>query len=797
MIQNNFKIAWRTLKKNGVYTAINVFGLSIALAIFLFLVLFVKQELSFNQFNINYNDIVRVGQTATFDGQSYEWATVPNIVGPTMSKELPEIRNYARLLNHNFGKPALIKTDEDKYTESKLFWTDVGLFDIFDVDLIEGSPQTALDGPNKILLSESVAKKYFGEEGPIGKILKIDHNINVEVSGVFKDFPVNSTIDAELLGSFNTMEWASKNLTWSNASFETYFLLNPKTNLTSLEEKVNKVLDQNVPIENQWFKFWLQPLSKVHLYSSHITNSSTTRVGDFNQVKILLALAFGILFIACINYMNLATAQSQRSQKEVGLSKVMGATRWSLIRRFYAESFLMVHLSVLVGVVVLIIALPFFNNIADTTITWTDLVNQSFFISIFISSIVLSLFAGSYPALLLTSFSPLSLFGRKEKNLLSADYIRRGLVIMQFTASIVLIICTIAFFKQLSFMQSKNLGFDAKQIVSVSTSGAETIEQINGLIEELKNKSFVKSVSRAQALPGESTSLRSLSKPEDPNRNISIYTNHTTSEIFETMGMKLLAGNTISPRSADDDTLVQVVLNESAIKFYGFTPENAIGKTAYNLFDWSNAKIVGVVEDFHFEDFKKPIGAYAFHNFPSEGRHKLLIKFDGGKLIDNMKIVEKEFNKNLPNATFEYTFLNETVAKLHSSEVKTSNIVLFFSIIAILIACLGLFGLAAYAAERRKKEIGVRKVLGSTVEGIIGLMSLSFLKLLVIAFFLATPLAWFYIDHWLSSFSYRIEMPWWSFGIAGLITLIVAMMTVSFQSIKAALVNPVKSLRSE
>ena len=797
MIKNNLKIAWRTLKKNGIYSVLNIFGLSIGLAIFLFLFLFIKQEMSFNRYNKNYENIVRVGQTATFDGKSYDWASVPNIVGPTMAKEIPEIKDQVRLLSHEFGKPALINTGQDIYTEKKLFWTDPGLFNIFDIKLLSGSQPTALDAPNKILLCNSLAKKYFGNEDAIGKTLKVDNHFNLQVTGVYEDFPSNSTIDAELLGSFNTMDWASKNLTWSNASFETYFLLNPNPDLSSIEKKFSQVLDKNVPKEDQWYKFWLQPLSKVHLHSSHISESSTTRIGDANQVKILIALALAILFIACINYMNLATAQSQKSQKEVGLSKVMGATRWSLIKRFYTESFLMVFMSVMTGILILVMGLPFFNFIANTQILWKDLPNIYFVVSITISTLVLSFIAGSYPALLLTSFSPLSLFGRKENSPLSAENVRKSLVVMQFTASIVLIICTMAFYTQLRYMQSKNLGYDTNQIVSVSTSGAETSEQINGLIGELKSKSFVKSISRAQALPGEGTSMRSLSKPEEPDKSFSINTNHTTPEIFETMGMKFLAGNTFPLRTSTSDTIAHVVLNQSAIKFYGYSPEEAIGKTAYNLFNNRLSKIVGVVEDFHFEDFRKPIGAYGFHNVPTEGRPNLLIRYEGGNLLENMKVIETEFKKNIPNATFEYTFLNDAVGRLYASDVKTSNIVLFFSIVAILIACLGLFGLSAYTAERRKKEIGVRKVLGATVNGIMGLLSASFIKLVVIAFVLATPLAWYYIDQWLSGFSYRIEMPWWSFALAGLLTLTLAMITVSFQSIKAALLNPVKSLRSE
>lgn len=538
-------------------------------------------------------------------------------------------------------------------------------------------------------------------------------------------------------------------------------------------------------------------MKDIHLYSTHISISSTTRSGDANQVKILIALALAILIIACVNYMNLATAQSQKNQKEVGLSKVMGASRWSLIKRFYAESFLMVLFSTVVGLIILVLALPFFNNLADTQVSITELLQWKVLATLAFSTLVLAVLAGSYPALLISSFSPLSLFGRKENHFVSAQSIRKGLVVLQFSASIVLIICTLVFYNQLHFMQNKNLGYEVKHIISVLTEAAESKEQIDGLMNELKSQSFVKSLARTQVLPAESGSLRAMTKPEAPESNFSVQTNHSSPEIFETLGLKLLAGKAFTPKTSPKDTMVQVVLNQSAIKFYGYTPEQAIGKTAYNLFGWNNAQIVGVVEDFHFEDFHKPIGAYGFHNQPSEGRPNLLIKVEGGDLSQNLATIQSVFQKNLPNSAFKYTFLSDAVAKLYAAEKKTSDIVLFFSVVAILIACLGLFGLAAYMAEQRTKEIGVRKVLGASISSIVGLLSFSFIKLVMLAFLLAAPLSWFYLNTWLNEFSYHINMPWWAFLVAGLFTLTVAIFTVSFQSIKASLLNPVKSLKSE
>jgi putative ABC transport system permease protein len=797
MLKNHIKIAWRNLVKNGLFSGLNLVGLSVGVAIFLYLFLYTKEELSFDKYHKNANDIYRVGLTATFDGESNEWASVPNIVGPTMAEEIPEIKSYARLLYHSFGKTAFVKNERDKFAEKKLYWSDPGLFAIFDIPLVYGNPETALDAPNKVLLSQSAARRYFGAENPLGKQLNVDHQYDVTVSGVYRDFPRNSTLDAELIGSFSTVGWANKNLYWSNASYETYFLLSPNASGQAVEAKINQVLDKNVEKGEQWFRFWLQPLVDVHLYSTHISNASTTRVGDFQQVNILIALAIGILLIACINYMNLTTAQSQKRRKEVGLNKVLGASQFHLVKRFYVEAFIMVSSAIVFGLMLLIVLLPLFNTVADKEIGFEDLLNIPVLISIGLTILILSLIAGSYPALMLSSFSPLSLFGRGSRTGFSAIWVRKALVVIQFTASIVLIISTFIFYRQLQFVQEKNLGYSPEQVVSLSTQGAENQDQINSLKDYYQGLNFVSAISRAQTYPGASASGRTLSKDAETEDGLAVQTNHATPEILNTLNIKLLAGKPFPEKISAEDTTVQVIVNKTAVEFLGVTPEQAIGKTAYNLFGRNRATIVGVMEDFHFDTFHRPIGAYAFHNSKTEGMGNLLVRFKGGRLSENVAALEAGFRKYIPDSAFEYLFLDDAVAKLYASEQRTATIVLFFSITAIVIACLGLFGLAAFTAEQRTKEIGVRKVLGASVSGLIGLLSADFLKLVIIALLIATPLAWYFLDGWLQNYAYHIAMPWWIFPVAGLLSVVVAFLTVSYQSIKAAVANPVKSLRSE
>ena len=797
MLKNHLKLAWRNLLKNGLFSTLNLLGLSVGVAIFLYLFLYSKEELSFDKYHQHAKDIYRVGLTATFGGESNEWASVPNNIGPDMAAEIPEIKSYARLLYHNFGKTGFVSSGQDKFAERKVYWSDPGLFAIFDLPLVYGNPKTALDGPNKIMLSQSTATKYFGNADPVGKVLNVDHDYDLTVSAVYHDFPQNSTLDPDLIGSFSTVKWANEGQNWSNASYETYFLLEPNASMRKVEGKINQVLDKNVEKDDQWFRFWLQPLADVHLYSTNISNSSTTRIGDIQQVNILIALALGILLIACINYMNLATAQSQKRRKEVGINKVVGATQGTLVARFYVEAFIMVTAAVLVGFALLFGLLPLFNSIAEKEIVFGSLLSAPVLASIGVAIVVLSLVAGSYPALMLSSFSPLSLFGRGAQNSLSAAWVRQGLVIVQFTASIILMIATFVFYRQLQFVQENNLGYNAEQVVAISTQGAESVEQINSLLNTYEGMSFVSSVARAQSYPGTTTSGRTLSKDGSSEEGIALLTNRTTPEILETLGIKLLAGTTVPERKSDEDTIVQIVLNKTAVDFLGLTPEEAIGKTAYNAFGRDHAIIVGVMQDFHFDTFYKPIGAYAFHNDTGEGRNNLLVRMKGGKLTDNMAALESNFKKSIPDSAFDFKFLDDVVAKLYATEQRTARLVLFFSIAAILIACLGLFGLAAFTAEQRTKEIGVRKVLGASVVNITTLLSKDFLKLVLVALVIAAPVAWYFLDGWLQTYAYHIEMPWWIFGVAGLLAILMAFLTVSYQSIKAAVVNPVKSLRSE
>ncbi|WP_080054694.1 ABC transporter permease [Spirosoma aerolatum] len=799
MLQNYLKIAWRGLLKNRLFTFLNLLGLATGLAVALLLMLHVKDELLFDKYHTKADRIYRVGLTATFDGKSMNWANSPNAVGPALKADIPTVEQQVRFLRHNFGQTAFVKSGNKKFAETNFYWADGSLFDIFDVELAKGNPKTALDGPHKVVLSQATAERYFGTANPVGKILYIDNKDTLEVTGVYKNFPGTSTLDADMIGSFSSVRWA-RNPTWDNASFETYVLLRPQAEQAQVERQMAGIINKNIPKAEQWFNIWLQPLTDVHLYSADITNANTTRIGDLRQVKILLILAIVVLLIASINYMNLATAKAQIRFREVGVIKTVGASARDLITRFYLETGLMVTLALILAIGLVTLGLPLFNQMKDKQIPFMALLTPEVVVGLLLIGLLITLIAGSYPAFYLSSFSPKYLLSTSFRNQSGAGLFRRSLVVIQFAASVILMVCTFIFYQQLQFIQSQKLGYEPTQVVAVMTSAAKDISQIDALMNDYRSLSSVVDVCRAQTFPGRGGSGRTISRSGNlgsSNEGMAIQTNRVSNEFMNVLGLKLLAGRTLPATKDAKDTTVQVVLNKTAVNYLGLTPQKAIGQKAHNLFGWDQAEIIGVVDDFHFQSLHTPIGAYAFHNADTESRPYLLVKTRTAQLSQTMRQLEAVFQKDMPDSAFEYTFLDEFLNTLYRSEQRTAQVVLVFSALAILIACLGLFGLAAFTAEQRTKEIGVRKALGASVSSIVGLLSKDFLKPVLIAILLASPIAWWAMNQWLADFAYRVNIQWWVFALAGLLAVGIALLTVSFQSFKAALMNPIKSLRSE
>ncbi len=795
MLRHFFKIASRSLLKSPLFTGLNVLGLALGLSVSILLLLHVRQELSFDRYHRQLRQIYRVIlDMPNPEGPMERLAEAPNAVGPAMKAQIPAVGQTARILRHEFGKPAFIVAGDKKLVENNLLWADPELTDIFDLPVLAGDLKATLGRPSAVALSRSAALRYFGTELPLGQTLQIDQMKPVEVGAVFEDFPATSSLDADMIGSFCTIRWANNRQTWDNASFETWVLLGPGAERASVERQMAALLDQNVPKAEQNYSLWLQPLADVHLFSSQMS-SSDARPGDPRQVGLLAALALAVLLIACFNYMNLATARSQLRFREVGIHKTMGASRSRLGLRFYAETGVLVSVSMILALGGLFLAVPMFNQLADSQLHYADLFLPSNLAIMAGVGLAITFSAGAYPAFVLTSFLPKNLLQTSFRRDTGAGWLRRGLVTAQFTASVALIVCTVVLYRQMQFVQQKDLGFKPRQVLAINTAAAGESARLDALVQACQSLGSVSAVCAAQTYPGGKPSRRTLFQTEDAADGLDLATNHCGPGMENVLGLHLLAGTGLSAKAADD-TITHVVLSRKAVEYLGYSPEGAIGKKVVCQLG-PNAVITGVIDDFHAESLHKAIGAYAFHDGDTEPMRNLLVKVNTADLPRTMQQIEAAFHATLPESPFEARFLDDVFEKLYRKDQRTARVMLIFSILSIFVSCLGLFGLAAFAAEQRTREIGIRRVLGASVGSITRLLASDFMPLIAVAVVLATPLAIWLTQRWLQDFAYRIELRGWMFALAGLLALTVGLLTVGFQGLKAALTDPVKSLKSE
>ncbi|MBX2946277.1 MAG: ABC transporter permease [Cyclobacteriaceae bacterium] len=796
MLLNNLKIALRNLLRYKSFSIINILGLTIGLTLFLAITLYIMDEFSFDRFHTKKDRIYRAVITAEYDGQVNKWGRVPNRVATTAQQEIPEIEKATRYFHHNFGDIAFLSTDDEKFSETQLFYADPELFDIFSIEFVQGNPDQPLSKPGSIVISESAAKKYFAKTDPIGKTITVNNNLSFEVTGVYRDFPGNSSLKANLIASFAS-NWFGReqNQSWGNASFESFFLLHDGVSKATIDNKIEEMLGRHLEKENRWYTISLQPLLDIHLKSGDLNTSfDRTTYGDINQVKILIALALIILLIAAVNYMNMATALSQRRNKEVGISKTLGATTSLLNKKFYFETGLFVLLAITLSMVLFTTLLPFFNELTGKQVTTVFLSSNLFWTGFVLVGIILTVLAGSYPAWYLSSFSPKAAL-QKVTTAGTQVMIRKGLVVFQFTVSMVLIVTTIVFYRQMNYIQNKKLGYEPEQVVAIMTSATRDQELIRTLKTEFESLAEVKQVSRSQAYPGIGTSGYTIRHERNEQNGASIYTTRATHEVLDVLGIKLLAGRSLPELKDPNDTTIQVVLNKSAVDYLQLTPEEAIGRQVF-IFNNAPAEVVGVTEDFHFASMHQKIGPYCFNNHTDNGYIYLLVKVETNNLMETISTLESTYKKIIP-AAFDYTFIDDRMAGLYKAEQKLANVVLTASVIAIFIACLGLYALAAFTAEQRTKEIGIRKVMGASVSQLVTLLSKDFLMLVMIAVVVGIPVSYYLSDRWLESFAYKTSIGISVFILAGSLSLLIAWITVGFESVKASLSNPVNSLRNE
>ena len=741
MIKSFFKIAWRNIKGSPLFSSINILGLTLSLAIATLLFLFIHHENSFNTSYTQKEQIYRVITEATeYDDKPY--ATVAAMVAPTSITDIPEVLDAVRFYKHGFGEPAYISTDTSEFIESSLFYADPSLFKIFDLKLSKGLVDEALNRPNTAIISESTAQRYFGTDQVVGKILKVDSRTEIEITGVFEDLPSNVSLDGNIYVSFAT-SFYSKRPTWSNVSLETYLLTTKDAKQDDLKEKLVNMLHKNVEEESRWYTLNLQPLRDVHLYSSHLDNAYSSRIGSIEQVKSLTWLALLILIIACINYMNLTTARSQKRAKEVGVSKTLGATTKNLIARFYAETGLITAISIILGVILALIFLPMFNQISGKEIPITMLTSTVFIMSIIGIWLVSTLLAGSYPAIYMSSLSAKKILSGGKVGSLWATNIRKGLVVMQFIASTVLIVGVFVIYNQLKFIQDKDLGFDKEQVMAISISGVREANTVDLLTQKLVALSTVSEVGAAQGYPGKSVSGRSVYNPLNTEASLAVQTNRADAKALDVVGLKFIAGKNLPVIKSKTDTLVEVVVNKRVIEFLGFTPEEAIGKKI-SMLPRDKGHIVGVVDDFgNSRPFIKSDLYLPYTHIPSDilnnpdvlGSFEAVFTLEKSSRIKGVKAEVKRIIGGIPlPADQEFNTLE--IAPLTLSEAYSKSLIYNedasksqWYMILILSGLLGLFiflptinliNINVTRILERSSEIGVRKAFGANRTNLVG-----------------------------------------------------------------------------
>jgi len=808
MLKSYFLIAFRNLLKHKTFSAINLFGLATGLACCLLILQYVHYETSYDQFHENIDQLYRVRYDNWQNGRkTFECAAAVPAAGPALKANIPEVENFVRM----FPVSGIVSRETPQgdllsFREDKFQVVDSTIFDIFSFKLIKGNVETALAGPNKVVISERAAKKYFRDEDPIGQNLTFMGEVETEISGVIEDVPENSHIKFDFLISYRTIvtRWGEGTETsWGWYDFNTYVLLNKQADVTAVQAKWDEWLynDRHEDWEKYNYKsaFILEPVEDIHLYSDLLQESEPDEQGDGDIVYALSIIAIFILIIAWVNYVNLSTARSIDRANEVGVRKALGAVKSQLRFQFLLESLILNGAAMLIALVVVQITLPYFADLTGRAMT------DALFTQIWFWQVILVLFlvgtfvSGYYPALVLSSFKPVTVLKGKLRNSSKGILLRKGLVIFQFAASVLLVSGTIIVYQQISHMLNQDLGFSIDQTLVLKGAGivddstyTETFETFKN---ELLQEAAITKVTSSTNVPGDEIFwTRGIQRLQGgPESSTTIYNVGIDYDYLPTFEIDILAGRNFSRDFPSDNRAV--ILNESITKILQYeTPEAAINEEVRVGGD--TMLVVGVLEDYHQMSLKTVQQPMVFRLHEASSSFYAL-KIQTAGIQQSMERIQDKWNAYFPGNPFDYFFLDDFFNRQYQSEERFGTVFSIFSLLAIFIAGLGLFGLSSFTARQRTKEIGVRKVLGSTVKGVFVLLSTDFVKLVLISNVIAWPLCWWLMDMWLNSFPFRVSISWWIFPIAGLMVLIISLLTVSYQTIRAATANPVKALKYE
>jgi len=807
MFRNYIKTAFRSLKKNKGFTAINVLGLALGLAVCLLIVFYVIDEVSYDRYNVKIDRIYRVNNDIKFGGSEASYATSPAPLAAALESELPDVEHAVRF-RQNGG--LRIKKGDQNIQEHRVIYADPEIFSVFTFPMINGNPNNALKDPHAIVVTESIANKYFGSTNVVGKALVADDDVNYKITGVIKDLPKQSHIQADIFISMITLA-DSKEASWLNNNFQTYILLKPGVEMKAFEPRLVKLMKEHLDPQMQavvhmsyddfeksgsYIHTNTIPLKKIHLESNR--QAELGQNGNIQFIYIFSAIALFILLIACVNFMNLSTARSANRAREVGVRKVLGSARKHLIAQFLAESIIVTMVATALALIIAFALVPVFNQMSGKELSFTVHSLTWLIPTVITIVVVIGCLAGSYPAFFLSGFQPIEVLKGKLAAGFKGGALRSFLVVFQFSISIFLIIGTLVIYNQLKFIQNKDLGYSRSHVLVVKNLYALG-KQAKTFKDEIKLLPGVANATMTGYTPTmdyRNSNTMFQTPTLDTKNALNTQMWYVDEDYINTLGIKMVAGRSFSKQMLTDSSAI--ILNETAAKRLGY--KDVLNKSLYIPQD-QQAKIikqyhiVGVMKDFNFNSLRENVSQLTL--VLGEERGALNIRVKTSNMPAFISQVEDKWKEMSPNQQFDYSFMDQDFDATYRTEQRMGKIFVSFTSLAIIIACLGLFGLAAYAAEQRNKEIGIRKVLGAGVSSIVAMLSIDFIKLVIISIAIAAPLAWFIMQKWLQGFAYRQNIQWWIVALAGVGAIVIAFVTISFQSVKAALINPVKSLKSE
>jgi putative ABC transport system permease protein len=787
MFKNYLKIAWRNLLNHKTFSLINISGLALGMACSLLIMLWLKDEIQTDKFHQNRKRLYRIMENQAYSGDISTFNSTPGILAENIVKDIPEIEMASQFL----WESEPLFTVGNTFDKEKGRYAQKDFLKMFSFKLLKGNAASALDRPDAVVLSKKLADKYFNGKDPIGKMIRIDNKDNVIVTGVLEEIPQSSSLKFDFLLSYDLWwkvnDWAKE---WGNNGPQCYVMLAANTSVDKVNAKIKNYIKTKDKTSN--VELFLQNYGESYLYSNW--DAGKQNGGRIEYVRIFSLVGIIILFIACINFMNLATARSLKRAREIGVRKVVGAVKKQLIGQFIGESLFVSFLAMCLSLLIAALLLPTFNTLTDKHLT-IHITDPSFLGLILILTLVTGVIAGSYPALFMSSLNPIVVFKGALKLKPGATYFRKGLVVFQFALSIILVLGMIVIYRQIDYIHNKNLGFAKEDLLYMPLEG-ELQKNFMTFKQELLKQPGIRFVSSAQSTPLETGSSTSGVRwpGKDTTKLILFSTNPITYDYIKTMGIQLVAGRDFSPEYSMDT--MNYLINEASARKIGY--KDPVGK---ELTMWGDkGTIIGVMKDYHHNSLHVPIEPLILRLFKNSWKTfwgNVIIRTEAGKTKQAIASMEKVFRQFNPGFPFKYYFTDSEVLKNYQAEYTVSKLSRYFAFLAIFISCLGLFGLVTFTAEQRTKEIGIRKVLGASVPGIVRMLSKDFLKLVIIAAVIAFPVAWWTMNKWLEDFAYRVSIGWWVFFLAGVLALVIALFTVSFQAIKAAIANPVKSLRTE